>query len=117
MSSLMDFALREAGLTDEERDMVERAVDDDEEAMAEFTACPSPAFDKLCLYFSPEIPYGVLKARTGDPYCWMMERLDWLAETPAGGDGPGLSEAEDDRRAGEAELWASYHGYKRKEGG
>lgn len=32
-------------------------------------------FDELFAYFLPEMPYGVAKARTGDPYSWIAERL------------------------------------------
>jgi hypothetical protein len=27
-------------------------------------------------YFHGDMPYGVAKARTGDPICWIGERLD-----------------------------------------
>jgi len=38
----------------------------------------SPLFDKLYDYFSQsgEMPYGVQKARTGDPDAWIMDHLD-----------------------------------------
>jgi len=37
------------------------------------------AYDKLYEYFAfetGEMPYGVAKARTGDPDLWILERLD-----------------------------------------
>jgi len=33
-------------------------------------------FEKLIDYYSDEIPYGTLKARTGDPYKWIFDKLD-----------------------------------------
>lgn len=32
-------------------------------------------FDKLISYFQEDIPYGTLKARDGDPYNWICEKL------------------------------------------
>ncbi len=36
------------------------------------------AYDKLYEYFcnSGEMPYGIAKARTGDPDLWILERLE-----------------------------------------
>ncbi len=39
----------------------------------------TPAFDMLYEYFTTEtgeMPYGVAKARTGDPDIWILDRLD-----------------------------------------
>lgn len=33
-------------------------------------------YDKLCDYYRAEMPYGTAKARTGDPDCWIMDRVE-----------------------------------------
>jgi len=33
------------------------------------------AFDKLYKYFADEMPYGIAKARTGDPDFWILNKL------------------------------------------
>jgi hypothetical protein len=35
-------------------------------------------YDELYEYFLEDMPYGVQKARTGDPVEWMTEHLDYL---------------------------------------
>lgn len=32
-------------------------------------------YESLYEYFLPEMPYGIAKARDGDPYDWIYERL------------------------------------------
>ena len=34
--------------------------------------------EKLFDYFSDEMPYGTQKARTGDPFNWIFDKLDSL---------------------------------------
>ena len=36
---------------------------------------PFDIYDQLYGIFFHEMPYGVAKARTGDPYTWLHERL------------------------------------------
>lgn len=33
-------------------------------------------FGQLCEYFSDEMPYGTMKARDGDPYIWLANKLE-----------------------------------------
>lgn len=33
-------------------------------------------YDKLFDYYMPEMPYGVAKARTGDPDQWILNQLE-----------------------------------------
>ena len=33
-------------------------------------------YDKLFAYYEPDMPYGVAKARTGDPDEWILNRLE-----------------------------------------
>lgn len=35
-------------------------------------------YDKLFDYFSDEMPYGTQKARDGDPYAWIHDRLQGI---------------------------------------
>ena len=35
-------------------------------------------YDELYEYFLEDMPYGVQKARTGDPVEWITEHLDYL---------------------------------------
>jgi len=34
-------------------------------------------FDLLYEYYLPEMPYGIAKARTGDPYEWIYGRIEF----------------------------------------
>ena len=33
-------------------------------------------YDQLFAYYAPDMPYGVAKARTGDPDEWILNRLE-----------------------------------------
>ena len=33
-------------------------------------------YDKLFDFYMPDMPYGVAKARTGDPDQWILDRLE-----------------------------------------
>ena len=33
-------------------------------------------YDKLFDFYMPELPYGIAKARTGDPDQWILDRLE-----------------------------------------
>jgi hypothetical protein len=33
-------------------------------------------YDKLFAYYAPDMPYGVAKARSGDPDEWILNRLE-----------------------------------------
>jgi len=33
-------------------------------------------FDRLMEFYASEMPYGTAKARTGDPYVWITEKLE-----------------------------------------
>lgn len=57
-------------LTDNREAWLAYAVDEEE--------LSESLYDALYEYFcvAGEMPYGVAKARTGDPYCWIGERMD-----------------------------------------
>jgi hypothetical protein len=40
---------------------------------------PQSTQDALYEYYASEMPYGVQKARTGDPDVWIAKRLDMLS--------------------------------------
>ncbi|MAE81793.1 MAG: hypothetical protein CMB80_03575 [Flammeovirgaceae bacterium] len=64
---------KHAGLTHKEVDTMPRFI----AGVDEFYA--STAFEKLYKYFAfetQEMPYGIAKARTGDPDVWILQRLD-----------------------------------------
>ena len=48
------------------------------EGNLDFDELPRKLIDKLYEFYLPDIPYGVAKARSGDPYQWMAKRLDDL---------------------------------------
>ncbi len=64
---------KEAGLGITEVALVECYIEDDDGRFIE-----TKAYDKLYEYFcnSEEMPYGVAKARTGDPDIWILEYLE-----------------------------------------
>ena len=35
-------------------------------------------YDKLFQYFSVEMPYGTVKAKTSDPYKWIIDKLSLI---------------------------------------
>ena len=37
-------------------------------------------YDALINHWQTDMPYGVLKARSGDPYEWIANRLDTISE-------------------------------------
>ena len=48
--------------------------------LGEVDFCGSTAFEKLYTYFAfdiCEMPYGIAKARDGDPDLWILEQLDY----------------------------------------
>ena len=61
----------EAGLTDDDRARMPSYIEGEDEFYG------SEAFGKLYDYFcnSEEMPYGVAKARTGDPDVWILDYL------------------------------------------
>ena len=63
----------ELKLTEEEVDLVESYVESDNDGCFMETE----AYTKLLWYFcsTGEMPYGVAKARTGDPDLWILEHL------------------------------------------
>ena len=63
----------QANLTQVECDNMPHYIDDSLEFYG------STAYEKLYEYFAfeaVEMPYGVAKARTGDPDLWILERLE-----------------------------------------
>ena len=40
----------------------------------------STAYEKLFDFFRDEMPYGVQKARSGDPVVWILDRLEQEAQ-------------------------------------
>jgi hypothetical protein len=66
---------KEAKLTQEEIVKVNRFVDDGDIA---FEFISTVVFEKLFEYFTTdtmEMPYGIAKARTGEPDVWILDRL------------------------------------------
>jgi hypothetical protein len=39
---------------------------------------PDDLMTKIFDFFGPKIPYGILKAKTGDPYDWVLNHIDEL---------------------------------------
>ena len=39
---------------------------------------PTSITDQLFEYYQEDMPYGVQKARTGDPYEWIFDKLETL---------------------------------------
>ena len=62
-----------SNLLEEEIDLMESYIEEDNDGCFIETR----AFEKLFNYFceSGEMPYGVAKARTGDPDDWILNRL------------------------------------------
>lgn len=63
----------QANLTQVERNNMPYYIDDSLEFYG------STAYEKLYEYFAFEVvemPYGIAKARTGDPDSWILERLE-----------------------------------------
>jgi len=73
---MFDQIMREAGLSEVEVDVTASYVEDDHDGCFMETN----AYEKLYEYFcnSGEMPYGVAKARTGDPDVWILEYLEEL---------------------------------------
>lgn len=63
-------------LTPEEMDLVVNAIQGVDPAASGFYY--SEAFDKLYRLFSAngDMPYGIMKARTGDPEEWILEQME-----------------------------------------
>ena len=73
----MQNVLVDAGLTPEEINFTQSCV----EWGDSLNFYDSTSFDKLFEYFTfgtAEMPYGVAKARTGDPDVWILEHLEGL---------------------------------------
>jgi len=62
--------LTAAGLNTQEIALTLEAVEGDDMAF-----CASPAYDKLLMYYSHEMPYGIAKARDGDPIAWILDKI------------------------------------------
>jgi len=87
--SRTDAVFEEAGLSPEESARVVDAVAGDNDGFH-----GSPEFQKLYEYFAfktKEMPYGVIKAREGDPDTWILDYLYDLQQ----GEQQGGSEEED----------------------
>jgi len=61
----------EGYLTEEEYKELIRCV----EGELELHECPE-LYDKLYEYYVDDMPYGTAKARTGDPYDWILEHVE-----------------------------------------
>tara|TARA_R100001377_G_C3191441_1_gene110767 strand:- start:89 stop:310 length:222 start_codon:yes stop_codon:yes gene_type:complete len=66
--------LESAGLTANEIQRLELLIDNKEDSI---DFCDTTMFEKLYNYFLDEnkMPYGVAKARTGDPCYWILDQL------------------------------------------
>lgn len=58
-------------LTKEEYEELEFCV----EGKLELIDCPE-LYDKLYEYYVNDMPYGTAKARTGDPYDWILDHVE-----------------------------------------
>ena len=67
----------EAGLTEDDRTRMPSYIEGSDEFYG------SEAFGKLYDHFcnSEEMPYGVAKARDGDPVVWILDYLDELVQS------------------------------------
>tara|TARA_B100000900_G_scaffold398993_1_gene401011 strand:+ start:1910 stop:2161 length:252 start_codon:yes stop_codon:yes gene_type:complete len=75
----LNNVLLDAGLTPDEIGFTKSCVEQGDS----FNFYDSTAFNKLFEYFTfgtAEMPYGIAKARTGDPDVWILEHLDGLNE-------------------------------------
>ena len=80
----MQNVLLDAGLTPEEIDFTKSCM----EWGDNHNFYDSTAFNKLFEYFTfgtAEMPYGIAKARTGDPDVWILEHLESLNKNLFGG--------------------------------
>ena len=59
-----------AMLNDDERQVVSQAL----EGSLDFYG--TSAYEKLFDYYWEDMPYGIKKARTGDPDVWILDRLE-----------------------------------------
>ena len=76
MSIEMQNILVDAGLTPQEIIVTKACVFEQENAVADFY--DTTAYEKLYEYFTfttALMPYGVAKARTGDPDVWILDYL------------------------------------------
>lgn len=48
------------------------------EGDSDYYDLPDATRDALYEFYQPEMPYGVQKARTGDPDTWILNRLERL---------------------------------------
>ncbi len=67
----------EAGLTSREEQLMAEYLDFND------SFCGSSSYYKLYEYFcnSGEMPYGVAKARDGDPVVWILDYLNTLVQS------------------------------------
>ena len=50
-------------------------LEEEDDYLAEEALINSAFYDQLFEYFIYEMPYGIAKARTGDPVSWILGRL------------------------------------------
>lgn len=62
-----------AGLTPSENEFMWGILD---QSRDESEFIESSAYEKLFEYYSSEMPYGIQKARTGEPDMWILDRLE-----------------------------------------
>jgi len=73
----MNDMLKESGLSSEEIELTKHYVDDHDYNGIPFYE--TELYEKLFEFFcfeTNEMPYGVAKARTGDPVHWILEHLE-----------------------------------------
>lgn len=79
MSNIIDFTKYKKY---KEHELQEYLTEDEwdicEESMVEDTELPYELFCRILNYYAErqEIPYGTLKARDGDPYNWVANKLE-----------------------------------------
>ena len=70
---VLDDIFNEAGMTEAEADEVMKFLDDESQGDFHGTASYTKLYEYFCS--TGEMPYGVAKARTGDPDVWILDYL------------------------------------------
>ena len=58
------------------RILTEHGIDPLADAAIDNALDNDACFLDLCSYYADDMPYGVAKARTGDPFMWIAEQLE-----------------------------------------
>lgn len=95
IAELAQVPVKESVLTDSTGHTLDHILQRFSREVADFKAggeLDNELYDALYDYYFDDMPYGVKKARTGDPYEWVTDRLD--QELGTGNHAPRLPEAD-----------------------